>query len=69
MTEEFLLVNLANNIDNLAEDRDKVLNKLLAKAAQMPSQKLRHVVMEYGSAKTKKMLKLLMTNTTAPANA
>ena len=62
MTEEFLLVDLANNLDNLAEDRDTVLNKLLAKASQMPSKKLKHVVTEYGNAKTKKLLKSLINN-------
>lgn len=69
MTEEFLLVDLANNIDNLAEDRDQVMNKLLLKASQMPSKKLNQVVMAYGSAKTKKMFKPLMSNTSALANA
>ena len=60
MTEEFLLVDLANNLDNLAEDRDNVLNKLLTKASQMPSQKLKRAVVEYGNAKTKKILKSLI---------
>ena len=64
MTEEFLLVDLANNLDSLAEDRDNVLNKLLAKASQMSSKKLKHFVTEYGSAKTKKLLKSLLSNTT-----
>ena len=69
MTEEFLLVDLANNLDNLAEDRDNVLNKLLAKASQMPFQKLKHVVMEYGNAKTKKILKSLLSNNTTLEHA
>jgi hypothetical protein len=64
VTEEFLLVDLANNLDNLAEDRNEVLNKLLAKASQMPSKKLKRAVMEYGSIKTKKLLKSVI-NTTA----
>lgn len=64
VTEEFLLVDLANNLDNLAEDRNEVLNKLLAKASQMPSKKLKRAVMEYGSIKTKKLLKSII-NTTA----
>jgi len=63
VTEEFLLVDLANNIDTLAEDRDNVLNKLLAKASQMHSQKFRHVVMEYGNTKTKKLFKSLISKT------
>ncbi len=69
MTEEFLLVDLANNLENLAEDRDSVLKKLLAKAAQIPSQKLKHVVMQYGNTKTKKMLKSLTTNNTTLVHA
>lgn len=64
VTEEFLLVDLANNLDNLAEDRNEVLNKLLAKASQMPRKKLKRAVMEYGSIKTKKLLKSVI-NTTA----
>lgn len=62
MTEEFLLVDLANNLDNLAEDRDSVLNKLLTKASQMPFQKLKYAVMQYGNTKTKKILKSLLSN-------
>jgi hypothetical protein len=69
ITEEFLLVDLANNIDNIAEDRDQVLNKLLTKATQMSSQKLKHVIMEYGSAKTKKMFKSIMGNNSSLTHA
>lgn len=69
MTEEFLLVDLANNLDNLAEDRDNVFNRLLTKASQMSSQKLKYAVMEYGNAKTRKMLQSLLRNTTTPENA
>ncbi len=60
MTQEFLLVDLANNLDELAEDRADVLNKLLAKASQMPSQKFKHAVMRYGSMKTKKLFKSVL---------
>lgn len=60
VTEEFLLVDLANNLDHLAEDHNEVLEKLLAKASQMPFQKLRSVVMKYGNARTNKMLKSLI---------
>lgn len=64
VTEEFLLVDLTNNLDNLAEDRNEVLNKLLAKASKMPHGKLKRAVMEYGNIKTKKLLKSVI-NTTA----
>lgn len=62
VTEEFLLVDLANNIDDLAEDRNEVLNKLLDKAAQMPPKKLKNAIMKYGNIKTKKLLKALTIN-------
>jgi hypothetical protein len=62
MTEEFLLVDLANNLDYLAEDRDNILRNLLAKASQIPSQKLKRAVMAYGNAKTKKILASLTGN-------
>lgn len=68
VTEEFLLVDLVNNLDNLAEDRDDVLNKLLAKASQMPNKKLKHVIMEYGNTKTKKLLKSLTSNSNHTRN-
>jgi len=60
VTKEFLLVDLVNNIDQLAEDYNEVLNKLFDKASHLPSQKLRDVVMQYGNAKTKKMFKPLI---------
>lgn len=55
ITKEFLLVDLVNNLDNLAEDHDDVLNKLQVKASHMPAQKLKQAVLEYGSARTKKL--------------
>lgn len=64
VNEEFLLVDLANNIDNLAEDRNEVLNKLLAKASQMPDKKLKQAVTAYGTIKTKKLFKSVINNTT-----
>lgn len=64
VTEEFLLVDLANNLDSLAEDRNEVLNKLIAKASQMPNRKLKHAVTAYGTIKTKKLLKSVINNRT-----
>lgn len=55
LTREFLLVDLANNVNQLAEDRERVLEKVLAKAATMNSTKLKSYVKNYGSAKTKKL--------------
>ena len=63
ITEEFLLVDLANNLDHLAEDRNEVLSKLLTKASHMPSQKFKNMIVKYGTAKTKKLFKPLINHT------
>lgn len=57
MTEEFLLIDLTNNLDDLAEDREVVLNKVLAKASQLSFRKLKNALTKYGSVKTKKLFK------------
>ncbi|MDQ3109411.1 MAG: DUF6088 family protein [Bacteroidota bacterium] len=61
ITEEFLLVDMANNLDHLAEDNDEVLNSLLAKSTQLPSQKLRQAVLKYGNSRTKKIFRSLLS--------
>jgi len=60
-TPEFLLVDLVNNLDQLAEDPKQVLEKVKAKAMGMDQKKLLSSVREYGSAKTKKLLESLVT--------
>lgn len=62
MTQEFLLVDLVNNIDQLAEDQDQVLQKTLIKASQMPPLKLKQAVMKYGSIRTQKLFKPVTAN-------
>ena len=52
-TEEFLLVDLVNNLEQLAEDKEAVLKKVFAKAQTMDTRKLGRSVSTYGSAKTK----------------
>jgi hypothetical protein len=63
VTEEFLLVDLANNLDHLAEDNNNVQDKLLAKASKMPPKRLRQAVTKFGSIKTKKLFKPLISQT------
>jgi DNA-directed RNA polymerase subunit H (RpoH/RPB5) len=63
VSEEFLLVDLANNLDNLAEDRSEILRKLLVKASQLPQRKLKRAVAEYGNIKTKKLFKSVKSET------
>lgn len=60
MTQEFLLVDLANNLEELAEDREELVSKLLYKASQLPLQKVKNAVTRYGSLKTKKLFKTVL---------
>ena len=57
LSKEFLLVDLANNINQLAEDRDEVLNRIQIKASQISSKKFSNMIANYGSTKTKKLFK------------
>lgn len=52
---EFLLVDLVNNLDTLAEDKVAVLVKAKEKAAKLDPAKLKRTVSAYGGAKAKKV--------------
>jgi hypothetical protein len=54
LTKEFLLVDLVNNLDQLAEPKDEVLRRVGERAAAADSPRLRHAVREYGNERTKK---------------
>ncbi|WP_312188784.1 hypothetical protein [Sphingobacterium sp.] len=56
LTPEFLLVDLVNNLDRLAEDKQEVLRNVLKKAETMGTRKLAHSVALYGTATTQKLL-------------
>jgi len=55
VTPEFLVVDLVNNVDTLAEDRTMVLGKVAEKVRQMDAKKLGKALKEYGSARTQKL--------------
>jgi len=55
LTQEFLLVDLVNNLDRLAEDKQEILKNVLKKTETMNVGKLTHSVALYGTAKTKKI--------------
>lgn len=54
LTKEFLLVDLVNNLDQLAEAKDEVLKRVAARAASSNGPRLRRAVREYGNERTKK---------------
>jgi hypothetical protein len=56
LSQEFLLVDLLNNIQTLAEDREAVMKLAMAKAKSMDPQKLSAAVKRYGKVRTKALL-------------
>lgn len=60
-TLEFLLVDLLNNLDQLAEDPKEVVSKVCFRAKTMDQRKLKKSLQEYGSAKAKKLLERVVT--------
>ena len=55
LTKEFLLVDLVNNVDQLAEAKDEVLKRVIERAAASDASRLRRAVREYGNERTKKL--------------
>ena len=54
LTEEFLLVDLLNNLSELAEDPAAVRERVRAKAKELNTDKLRHAARDYGKVATRK---------------
>lgn len=57
LCEEFLLVDLVNHIDQLAENRERVLSLVKIKAQSMNQKKLKNTLLKYGGVRAKKELK------------
>jgi hypothetical protein len=64
LSREFLLVDLVNNLDHLAENHDEVLNRVKQTAASYDSPRLRRAAREYGNVRTRKFFEALRA--TAP---
>lgn len=56
LTSEFLVVDMMNNLDKLAEDTTAVLNKLEDKVQQMNKKKLKSSLDSYGNLRAKRLL-------------
>jgi hypothetical protein len=54
LTKEFLLVDLVNNLDQLAENRQEVLARVAEKAASCDARRLERASHHYGNVKTRK---------------
>jgi hypothetical protein len=62
VTLEFLLVDLVNNLAQLAENGTEVLDKVGAKAKEMDGPKLRAAVRQYGNVRTQKLFSSFLKN-------
>jgi hypothetical protein len=62
LSTEFLLVDLVNNLNSLAEDTDNVLKNVATKAQAMDSKKLKRSVSSYGNLSTKNFFKSLLNS-------
>jgi hypothetical protein len=56
VTQEFLLVDLANNLKELAEDQPALVENVKKKAKEMDTKRLRRMVDHFGTVSTKKLL-------------
>jgi len=61
LTPEFLLVDLAGNLDRLAEDQQQIKNNVLSKADSMNKAELRNALDPYGNGKAKRLLAPVLT--------
>lgn len=63
LTEEFLLVDLVNNLDTLAEDTKEVLSNVRNKARTMDARKLQQTVKAYGGVRARKVFMPVLNTT------
>jgi len=68
-TQEFLLVDLLNNLDSLAEDKEMLVKNVLAKARSMDVKQLKQSLNNYGNTKTKSLLTPILKQQEAIAHA
>lgn len=66
LTAEFLLVDMVNNLDNLAEDTDAVLERIKEKLPSFDEAALARAVRDYGTMKTRKFFLPLLADATVP---
>ncbi|PJD94564.1 MAG: hypothetical protein CK425_11315 [Parachlamydia sp.] len=60
LCDEFLLVDLVDHINQLAENRERVLNLVKTKALSMNQKHLKNAIVNYGGVRAKKMFKSIV---------
>lgn len=64
VTEEFLLVDLMNNLNSLAEDQEALRARVREKARSMEAKKLKQAVKKYANNTSKKYFDSVLTHAT-----
>ena len=54
LSKEFLLVDLVNNLDRLAENKNEILARVRERAASYDAPRLKSAARHYGNVRTKK---------------
>ena len=62
LSQEFLLVDLVNNVNRLAENRDEVLARVKKTAARYSESRLQRAARDYGNVKTRKFFQTLQAD-------
>jgi len=62
ISREYLLVDLLNNLDKLAEDQTQALNKLQNNIHSFNADALMRAIQQYGTGRTKRILKSIVRN-------
>lgn len=60
LTPEFIMVDLVNNISDLAEDQSQIMKRIADKIPTMDAKKMSRAIIAYGNVKTKKLLQPLL---------
>jgi hypothetical protein len=66
LSSEFLLVDLVNNVDWLAESKDEVLARVKERATSLDPTRLRRVARNYGGVRAKKLFARPLKTHVAP---
>ena len=66
LSREFLLVDLVNNLDRLAESRKEVLARVSERVASCDVPRLRRAAREFGNVRTKKFFTQALTESAVP---
>jgi hypothetical protein len=61
LTKEFLLVDLVNNLDQLAEAKNEVLERVRERAASYDASRLQRAARDYGNVRTRKFFEQVLS--------